>query len=328
MGGLHLSTTNNFTKQLTWSRVQRNAEHNDTFSPNVISLPHEQYKSMVRKMHLPFRAIEGGSLVGPAFWCEYDQDEEDRHLRMRFPPQCCSLLMKGSNHSIEFIFRKSDVRKKGKTRGWEIMLSYSFNTGITTGFAKGTESSDIKAAIPHLVSCRDEIGHPMLLPIIILAHDLSEKVDTRQREARAWLRRLENAITMRDEIDEKEGYTDFDVDGFNRDLVECHSRVLWKRPQAYQEIIKDMKAAIEKFKAHVGQERNTKKMKALNGSMLSRLEFYRVKLSGQEHYISGQEHYIYTTLERLNVQRQAVRHLDSCAANNTLTLRIVAITTS
>ncbi|KAI0914477.1 hypothetical protein F4824DRAFT_472126 [Ustulina deusta] len=262
--------------------VQRNAEHNDTFSPNVISLPHEQYKSMVRKMHLPFRAIEGGSLVGPAFWCEYDQDEEDRHL--------------------QFIFRKSDVRKKGKTRGWEIMLSYSFNTGITTGFAKGTESSDIKAAIPHLVSCRDEIGHPMLLPIIILAHDLSEKVDTRQREARAWLRRLENAITMRDEIDEKEGYTDFDVDGFNRDLVECHSRVLWKRPQAYQEIIKDMKAAIEKFKAHVGQERNTKKMKALNGSMLSRLEFYRVKLSGQEHYI-------YTTLERLNVQRQALYNI-------------------
>ena len=43
-------------------------------------------------------------------------------------------------------------------------------------------------------------------------------------------------------------------------------------------------------------------MKVLHGSMGSRLEFYRVKLNGQEHYI-------YTTLERLNVQRQAVRHI-------------------
>ncbi|KAI1351627.1 hypothetical protein F5Y01DRAFT_282160 [Xylaria sp. FL0043] len=262
--------------------VQKNAEHSDTFSPNFLSLSHEQYKSMVRKMHLPFRAIEGGSLVGPVFWCDYDHDEDDLHLQI--------------------IFRKSDVRKKGKTRGWEIMLSYSFRTGITAGFVKGTESSDITKAISHLVSCHTEAGHPMLLPIIILSHDLSAKIDIRQREARAWLRRLENAITMRSEIDEKEQYTDLDVDRINQDLVECHSQVLWKRPQAYQEIIKEMKAALDKFKSGMDPEKNTKKMNALHGSMGSRLEFYRVKLSGHEHYI-------WTTLERLNVQRQALYNI-------------------
>ncbi|KAI1365175.1 hypothetical protein F5Y08DRAFT_187796 [Xylaria arbuscula] len=262
--------------------VQRNAENNDTFSPNFISLSHDHYRSMVRKMRLPFRAIEGGSIVGPAFWCEHDHDEDDPHLQI--------------------IFRKSDVRKKGKTRGWEIMLSYSFTTAITTGFVKGTGSSDITEAINHLVSCCSEVGHPMLLPVIIISHDLSAKLDIRQREARDWLRRLENAITMRDEIGEGEEYTEFDVDGFNRDLVECHSRVLWKRPQAYQEIIKDMKAAMEKFNAGVSAERNDKRMRALHGSMGSRLEFYRVKLNGQEHYI-------YTTLERLNVQRQALYNI-------------------
>ncbi|TRX91771.1 hypothetical protein FHL15_007324 [Xylaria flabelliformis] len=261
--------------------VQRNAEHNDTFSPNYISLTHEQYKSMVRKLHLPFRAVEGGSLVGPAFWCEYDQDENDPHLQI--------------------IFRKSDVRKKGKTRGWEIMLSYSFNTAITTGFVKGTASSDINEALTHLMSCHNEVGHPMLLPIIILSHDLL-KTDIRQRDARDWLRRLENAITMRREIDEKEEYTDFDVDTINRDLVECHSQVLWKRPQAYQEIVKEMKAAMDKFKNGVRLEKNTQKMKALQSSMGSRLEFYRVKLTGQEHYI-------HTTLERLHIQRQALYNI-------------------
>jgi hypothetical protein len=49
---------------------------------------------MVRKLHLPFRAIEGSSLVGPAFWCEYDQEEDDRHLRMCPPPT----LMNMFNH--------------------------------------------------------------------------------------------------------------------------------------------------------------------------------------------------------------------------------------
>ncbi|KAI1435791.1 hypothetical protein GGR50DRAFT_654880 [Xylaria sp. CBS 124048] len=262
--------------------IQRNAEHSDTFSPNFISLSHEQYRSMVRKLHLPFRAIEGGSLVGPAFWYQYDDDEDDPHFHI--------------------IFRKSDVRKKGKTRGWEIMLSHSFRTRITTGFVKGTQSSDISETIERLTLCRSEIEHPMLLPIIILSHDLSSHVDMQQRAARDWLRRLEHAITMRNEIDETEEYTHLDVDQINRDLVECHSRVLWKRPQAYQEIVKEMKAAMNEFKNVMTEDRNTRKLRGLHSSMGSRLDFYRVKLTGQEHYI-------YTTLERLNIQRQALYNI-------------------
>lgn len=199
--------------------------------------------------------------------------------------------------STEIIFRKSDVRKKGKTRGWELMLSHSFQTNITTGFVKGTASSDINDAIEHLRSCSDQVSHPMLLPIIILSHDLSSRSDQKQRDARDWLRRLENAVTMRDEIDEKEGYTDFNLDAINRDLVECHSQVLWKRPQAYQEIIKEIKEGMEKFWLMTNHERPH--VTALHHSLISRLDFYRIKLTGTEHYV-------HTTLERLNIQRQAV----------------------
>lgn len=197
----------------------------------------------------------------------------------------------------EIIFRKSDVRKKGKTRGWELMLSHSFQTNITTGFVKGTPSSDINEAIEHLRSCSDQIAHPMLLPIIILSHDLSSRSDQKQRDARDWLRRLENAVTMRNEIDEKEGYMDFNLDAINRDLVECHSQVLWKRPQAYQEIIKEVKEGMDKFWQMTSHERPD--VTALHHSLVSRLEFYRIKLTGTEHYV-------HTTLERLNIQRQAV----------------------
>ncbi|KAL7626854.1 hypothetical protein AAE478_003628 [Parahypoxylon ruwenzoriense] len=262
--------------------VQKNASHKDTFTPLHISLQPDAYESMVRTLHLPFRAIEGNSIVGPFFWCSHDQDENDRHLQI--------------------IFRKSDVRKKGKTRGWEIMLSYSYKTGITTGFVKGTESSDIVDSLKNLTACHAEAGHPLLLPIIILSHDLSSGSDIRQRNTRDWLRRLENAITMRNEIEEREVYAEFDVDGINRDLVECHSQVLWKRPQAYQEIVKEIKEAMQKFIEYVPDERLTKTLKALHSSTLSRLDFYRVKLTGMEHYC-------HTTLERLHIQRQALYNI-------------------
>ncbi|KAH9887466.1 hypothetical protein F4778DRAFT_786310 [Xylariomycetidae sp. FL2044] len=262
--------------------LQKDAQHPDTFSPFHISLSKNAYASMVRSWHLPFRAIEGGALVGPFFWAAYDQEEDDRHLQI--------------------IFRKSDVRKKGKTRGWEIMLSYSFETGITTGYVKGTSSSDINDSIDHMIACQAQVGHPLLLPGIILSHDLSSKGDIRQREARDWLRRLENAITMRDEIEEKEVYTDFDVDGINRDLVECHSQVLWKRPQAYIEIVKEFKEAMKKFETYRKGEKSTKPLRALHSSMNARLDFYKNKLTGMQHYI-------HITLERLNIQRAALYNI-------------------
>ncbi len=241
----------------------------------------------------------------------------------------------------EIIFRKSDVRKKGKTRGWEMMLSHSFGTGVTSGYVKGTASSDVGEALEQLKACRAEAGHPLLLPVVVLAHDLAETSDIRQRSARDWLRRLENAITMRDEIDRSEVYTDFDVDGINRDLVECHSQVLWKRPQAYQEIVREFARAMDRYQERAfpadgngngngngngsgewdgdgdggwdgGRSRRPGRQPArptarpsrppvrrLHASILARLDFYRAKLAGMEHYA-------HTTLERLHIQRQAV----------------------
>lgn len=64
------------------SSLQQNTKQNETFTPNVITLTHEHYEAMVRGMHLPFRAIEGGSVVGPFFWSSFDQDDENPHLRM------------------------------------------------------------------------------------------------------------------------------------------------------------------------------------------------------------------------------------------------------
>lgn len=107
---------------------------------------------------------------------------------------------------------------------------------------------------------------------------------------------------MRTEIVEKEGYVKegvVDLDAVNRDLVECHSQVLWKRPKAYIEILQAIEDAMGRFYGRLPEERKAGDMKKLQASMLARLDFYRVKLQGIESYA-------YTTLQRLDIQRSAV----------------------
>lgn len=217
--------------------------------------------------------------------------------------------------SPDIVHRKSDVRKKGKTRGWEMMLSHSFTTSITTGYIKGTPSSDVVAALAHLSACAHQAAHPMLLPVIMLAHDLSPANDQKQRDARDWVRRLENAVSLRDEVEESEMYFQdglLEIDGLSRDLVECHGHVMWKRPQAYMAVCGEMVRAMELFKRSFGiavldEEALSSSARAdrravdlTHRALLSRIDFYRVKLKGLENYI-------FTTLERLKVQREAVR---------------------
>ncbi|KAF4466845.1 hypothetical protein FALBO_6295 [Fusarium albosuccineum] len=287
------------TKLLSGVRliVQKNAKHNDTFLPSVISLPRDRYELMVREMRLPYRGIETTSVVGPFFWCAYDQDDDDPHLQI--------------------IHRKSDVLKRGKTRGWEMLLSHSFKTGITTGFIKGTPSSEIEKTLVHLKACAAQVGHPMLLSTIILSYDLSPENDAKQRKARHWLRRLENAVSLRNEVEEQEQYFQdglIDVDGLNRDLVECHGNVMWKRPQAYMALAKEMEKAMENFRyiwmstaseePTEAERKHRKEIDKLHRSMAARLDFYKVKLTGLENYI-------HITLERLKVQREALYNIMS-----------------
>jgi len=182
------------------------------------------------------------------------------------------------------------------------MLSHDINRGITNGYAKGTSSSDMVESIRHLRACVLQIGNPLLLPMIIFSHDVSNKTEIKQREARDWLRKLEHAVSMRTEIQENEGYVKdgvVDLDAVNRDLVECHSQVLWKRPKAYIEILAGIEKGLDDFEEMLPERRKDETMRKLYKSMKARMEFYRVKLQGIDSYA-------YTTLQRLDIQRAAV----------------------
>lgn len=63
-------------------RLQSNAQQPETFTPSVLSLQPAAYVSMIEKLHLPYKAVETTSCVGPFFWSAFDDDEENPHLRM------------------------------------------------------------------------------------------------------------------------------------------------------------------------------------------------------------------------------------------------------
>ncbi|CAK7271827.1 hypothetical protein SEPCBS119000_004805 [Sporothrix epigloea] len=277
--------------------LQLNASDPETFTTKHISYAHADYIDMVRKLRLPFQGIEGSSCVGPFFWAALDQDD--------------------NNPNMQIITRKSDVRKKGLTRGWELMLSHNFRSAITSGYAKGTPSSGLERMLEdHLRACSAHVAHPLVLPTILVAHDLDSSMDDKQRLARQWLRRLEHAITDRNEIDEKERYRNFDLDEMNRELVECHSQVLWKRPQAYVDTLDEMGKAMEKFWSArerllraglltanpADADAVTIKLDKVYRSLTSRHDFFRQKLKGIRHYA-------HTTVARLDVQRAALYNI-------------------
>lgn len=133
---------------------------------------------------------------------------------------------------------------------------------------------------------------------------MSAKTDIKQREARDWLRKLEHAVSLRTDIEDKDSYVDstglVDFDLINRHLVECHSQVLWKRPRAYLQILQGMEDSMGLFWMSLPEQGSTDKdLGKLHRTILSRMEFYRKKLQGLDHYA-------YTTLQRLEIQRAAV----------------------
>ncbi|QYS97778.1 hypothetical protein H0G86_004991 [Trichoderma simmonsii] len=244
----------------------------------------ENYSAMVQALHLPQMAIETESVVGLFFWSTVDRDDH------------------GSTR-LHMVFRKSDIFKWGKTRGWELILSHEFGTGITTGYCKGTPSSNITVSIRQLKACASEIEHAMLFPLIIFSHESSFESDIRQRDVRRWVQRLEEAISLRSEIDSEEGYFHdggtIDLNAINRDLGECQVQVLSQRPASYMAIIDSLEEVSRVFIQTIPESRKTPVVEKFQMRMIPRLELYRKRWAGIQGYAD-------TSMRRLEIQRSAL----------------------
>jgi hypothetical protein len=120
------------------------------------------------------------------------------------------------------------VKKDGKTQEKELVLSHDINNSITTGFYKGTEPPKIPESLHLLQKCILDIGHPMLLPVIIYFRDLGMEANLRQYEARETVRALEKSLTSAAQV-----YTDpditrperIDLSTVMKDVVDCIYKV-------------------------------------------------------------------------------------------------------
>jgi hypothetical protein len=171
-------------------------------------------------------------------------------------------------------------------------------------------SSDIVEWIKHLKASLTEIGHPLLLPLIIFSHGQSDKNDIKQREARYWLHALEHGLSMRTEIGDDESY--FDKDGnvnfglINRHLVECNSQVLWKPPEASLDVLERLEDIGSKYiqrLCNIHSKRYNETIRDIHEAFTARIELYRVKLKGARNYARR-------SLQRIEAQRSAVRTRD------------------
>lgn len=127
------------------------------------------------------------------------------------------------------IFRKSDVRRRGRTRSWEMLLSHDLRIDITSGFCKCTASSDIIEAMKLLRACTSDLGHPLSCPCSCSRAVPGTGLRKSKRQMRDCLRRLEGAISMRRRFDDTaenkiEGHPDLAV--LKRDLLECQAQVM------------------------------------------------------------------------------------------------------
>ncbi|KAK3389266.1 hypothetical protein B0H63DRAFT_463294 [Podospora didyma] len=267
--------------------LQLKAEDPHTFSPQVISFETDQYKALIREMHLPFRWLETSSAVGSFFWWKLDDNDGDSVLQL--------------------VFRKSDVSWNGFSRGWEMALSYSFKTRITSGFVKGTASAKLEKIIKQLIACASPDSHPLLLPLLILNNKFSTSNDQEQRESRDKLRQLEKALSRRYQMAAAPGYVasgDVELDSINRDLTDYHCQALWKRPQAWLNVVNRMQEAMKCFwdNLPVDAGPNPEELRKLHNTILCRLNFLAIKLDGLEHYS-------HVTIERLKLQREVMHSI-------------------
>ncbi len=140
----------------------------------------------------------------------------------------------------------------------------------------------------------------MVLPMIVYSREASSS-ELRHRKDRDWLRRLENVLSSPSRTPELEGHLDngvLNLRNVSKELTECYSQNLWRRPDAYLRILDSIKEATLSFNKKLTANRQLA-TKKLNGNIISRLELYRKQWQGIETYAD-------TTMKKLELQGNAV----------------------
>ncbi|KAK8016778.1 hypothetical protein PG993_014967 [Apiospora rasikravindrae] len=199
------------------------------------------------------------------------------------------------------VFRKSDVQWVGNPRGWQMILSYSFKTSITSGFVKGTKNAELGEILSQLKGCASPAHHPLLLPILMLCQELGGSNDEKQKKIRNGIRELDMVLTGNyRNVTAAAGHIslgELTLDRISQMIADYQSKVNWKRPQAWRNVLGRIQDATRWVWDNIDDLPPA--FDRLHRSLLDRLLFYNVKLDGLENYA-------HVSLARLDNLRQVV----------------------
>ncbi|KAI1744983.1 hypothetical protein F4680DRAFT_403941 [Xylaria scruposa] len=238
--------------------VQENVGGPQAFSHNVTTLRSDTYKLLVQEMKLPLIAAEASSTVGPFFWWTHNGQSEDPYLQL--------------------IFRNSQDRGQKSSQGWEIILSYSVKTRITSGYVRWTADTSMHQLFEQLMSFSKPTAHPLMLPLLVLQHNLGAQNDQYYRDSRDQIRKIESN-TMRPKKTREMG------DLF-REAIECQIRLSENRPQVWLHIINKITQAMDCYWALLDQADKSPEQEKLHQMLKGRLSFLTGKLQSAEQYIN------------------------------------------
>ena len=187
-----------------------------------------------------------------------------------------------------------------------MMLSYSFETRITSGYLKGTPSANIISLVEHdLRECARSAVHPLLLPILYLCRQLSLDNDMTQRNCRDEVRKLEERLLNRYRDPAAVGAAENHeviLEATVSKLYDNQCQVLWKRPQTWQCVVSRIKEGNLEFRDSLSeQQRQDPSMQMMDQTIKNRLDFLEARLIN----LAG---YTQVTLERMDMLRGLVSY--------------------
>ncbi|KAK3985143.1 hypothetical protein QBC44DRAFT_275695 [Cladorrhinum sp. PSN332] len=277
--------------------LQADAKHPKTFAPMVISLPIPVYEEMMTGMKLPSFAAEATATLGIFFWFRFVDDRDDPRLQI--------------------IFRKADARRQKKTKGWELIASHSFRNSETVGFARSKPTPGLMVALKNLPACATEIGHPLLLPSMLLVEFLSSAQEVMHMASRDWLHLVEGSVSRGGGLTSNRITDPKALQNLNEAMTQLYSSIPLKAPQLSRKVVDRFEAAASCFWDNLRAEQKTPEMKRIQSNLIARLEFYKARLDGIESFGAA-------TMQRLEIQRSAVNFITANIAqrDSKLNLRI------
>lgn len=128
----------------------------------------------------------------------------------------------------------------------------------------------------------------------------------RHRDNREWVRELENQITEAAHTFADRDWTKRDkinLAQINRDLVDCHKVVLWKRPEGYIDVVNALEKTRLEFKGIIPSDRIAP-LEETDHVMEQRLSMLKSKLQGIQTHRQ-------VTISRLNLIGAVLQNLVS-----------------